>query len=187
MPDVKFVFVVRDPRAVVESALRMSWGARSHLVLAERWRQDQLATIAARRVLDESRCLIVRYEDVVAEPRRHQEVLAAFLGAGDEAATAHGEAVASIVLPWESWKENALAPVTTEYVDTWREALPSDQSLDVAAVCHSEMKRFGYASPGNSTWSYRRRSRLARDLQRRRKRVRQTSRRKQRVIDAVEL
>ena len=48
MPNVKFVFVVRDPRAVVESMLRMDWADRSHLVLAERWRQDRVGNARCR-------------------------------------------------------------------------------------------------------------------------------------------
>ena len=147
-----------------------------------------MATLAVGRVIGDRRALFVRYEDVVQESLRCQAALAAFLGVSDaRAAPAPRAAATSIVLPWEKWKENALAPVTANYVDAWREALPSDQSLDVAAICRSQMTRFGYSTPGNAIWSHRRLTRLQPEQQKRRERVRRSLTRNQRVIDAVDL
>ena len=40
-PFLKVIWVVRDPRAVVASSLKVPWGMNNPLLLAERWRLDQ--------------------------------------------------------------------------------------------------------------------------------------------------
>lgn len=187
LPNVRFIFVVRDPRAVVESLIRMPWAGRSHVVLAERWRADQLCAISAIQTLGDRRCVTIRYEDFVRDPQAARETLAAFLGVDSQIAIGgDDESPASIVLPWESWKTLALSAVTTRRVEAWRETLPPKQGLDVAAICTSEMKRFGYVPPGSASWALLRRMTLGPRQWKRRLRTRRSTRKKQREIDAAE-
>ncbi len=188
IPSLKLLIVVRDPRAVVESNLRMPWGGRSHTSLAERWSAEQRSAIAASRELGEERCLLVRYEEVVHEPRGFTQELAAFLGTGTRALIPEGRQDPGrfFVLPWETWKERALEPVTPGLIDAWIETLSPRTSRDIAAICYREMKELGYPVPkGRASAECRRALLEARHLGRefwiRR------SKRRQRRLDALEL
>jgi len=150
-PWMRFVVVVRDPRAVVGSSLEMpwrsdptlpAWGDRMHLVFAALWSffQGQVPLMQSR--LGPDRCLVLRYEDVVVAPDATRARLAAFLGrpVGREPTPAP----AGIVLPWESWKAGALGPVGEDRVTAWHEQLAPDRAAEIAALCRTGMRRFGY-------------------------------------------
>ncbi|WP_181871191.1 sulfotransferase family protein [Sphaerisporangium album] len=105
-PGTRFVHIVRDGRAVANSLVQMPWW-RGHLgpegwsfgPLPERYAREwdaegrplvHLAGLAwkhlidaygaAREALPEDAWLEVRYEDIVADPRKHLEVILEFLG-----------------------------------------------------------------------------------------------------------
>jgi len=110
-PEARFVHVVRDGRAVANSWLQMEWWRghrgpsawhfgplppdleeewlahdRSFVVLAGlAWRLLMDAYDAAAAAVGADRWLEVRYEDVVAEPRRELGRVLAFLGVDDDA------------------------------------------------------------------------------------------------------
>jgi len=160
-PWLRFVVVVRDPRAVVASNLEMpwrddprvpAWGERRHLAFAVQWRRFQHEVLAMRQALAPDRRLVLRYEDLVTDPDGARAAMAAFLGRapGDAAPTrAEGPAPVDIVLPWESWKRDALGPVRPELAERWREVLDERRAEEVATVCRGPMRRFGYdGAPG---------------------------------------
>ena len=143
LPKLRTIAVVRDPRAVVASYFA-AWGHRPHAVIAERWALDQREVAAARRVLGDGRCLVVRYEEIVAAPDVWRRRLSEFLGVPPTPGPRGGETLA---LPWETWKARAGTPITTDRVDRWREALPADIAADVTSIARREMALFGYAAP----------------------------------------
>jgi hypothetical protein len=158
-PWMRFVVVVRDPRAVVASNLEMpwrtdptlpSWGERMHLAFAELWSffGGQIERLAG--TLGPDRCLLLRYEDVVADPTRTRALVAAYLGR--PAVEAPATAPAGIVLPWESWKADALGPVGEDRVAAWHEQLDGRRAAEIAALCRVGMRRFGYTD-GLPSWS----------------------------------
>jgi hypothetical protein len=150
---LKVVVAVRDPRAVVASNLDVSWGMDSHILLAERWADEQRRVTEARNTLGEARCLVLRYEDVVTDARRARVTLAGFLGvdrAGDKTGSNEGTAGSSLYLPWETWKSRTGADITAERIDAWRDSLTRTQEADVKAICGREMSRFGYSGDASN-------------------------------------
>jgi hypothetical protein len=150
-PATKFVAVVRDPRAVVASNLAVpwrddprvpSWDEDLYLAFAARWASLQRCLLSMQRELGPSRCLRLRYEDVVSDPDASRAAIATFLGL--PVPDAPLQAPADIVLPWETWKREALEPVTTERTDAWRESLGPRRAALVAAVCRRPMRDLGY-------------------------------------------
>src|SRR6185295_12157317 len=143
---LRIVVVVRDPRAVTSAYASAPFGMDSSAALAESWSADQREALHASAELGPGRCLIVRYEDVVTDPERSLEKLRVFLGrpsvesAEDDA---HGPAP-EILMPWETWKANALGPVVTTRVDAWKTELSPWEADTVAAICKTEMRAFGY-------------------------------------------
>ena len=151
-PHVKFVLTVRDPRSVVASILSMpwakegelaQWGDRAHLSLATRWAFDQEVAAAMIDALGPARCVVLRYEDVVARPETARHGIARLIRLGED--VSFQKAPDDLVLPWESWKLRALDEVTTDRVTTWREDLGTARADEVAAICRAGMVRFGYS------------------------------------------
>jgi len=151
-PWMRFVVVVRDPRAVVASLLAMPWSetgvdqdlwaGRIHAGLACQWTFDQEVASALLAGLPEERALLLRYEDVVADPGLARTKIARLLGrSGRESLQ---EAPASMVHPWEHWKQRAMQDVAGDRVGTWRAELGEAKAADVAWICGRQMARFGY-------------------------------------------
>jgi hypothetical protein len=111
---MQVVAVVRDPRSVVSSNLASpwaagisdwDWGEDLYVAMAERWRVEQEQVLLMAQVLG-SRCLVLRYEDVVAGPATARSAIARLIDVDDRAAPADRRS-SPIVLPWETWKADA--------------------------------------------------------------------------------
>jgi hypothetical protein len=162
-PWLRFVLVVRDPRAVVASSMSVpwrdnpelsEWGTRVHLAMAQRWAIDQHQAAAMSAQLGPDRCLVVRYEDVVVNPGAARSAVAEFLGlpTGDTLQVPPSD----IVHEWEPWKRRALEDVGDDRVAAWRTELTRRQAGDVAVVCRDGMGHFGYhprPGPARSSWA----------------------------------
>lgn len=141
-PSLRLVGVVRDPRAVAASHRSVPWGIGDPAVLAEEWALDQRELRAAARHLGPVRCLVLRYEDVVADPDAARRQLGGLL-----AVPPGGPAAVPpewIVHGWEWWKSSALEAVTPDRAAAWREALPAGDASVIAEVAGPEMAAFGY-------------------------------------------
>jgi hypothetical protein len=149
-PQLVFVVVVREPRAVVASSLTVpwgpglvygDWGAALPLGIAYRWRQTQRDTRDLLTALPD-RSLLLRYEDVVRDPEAARRSLAQLLGRPRQAI--RSPTVPAMVLPWETWKASALGPITEEPVSRWRETLSPAVAATIAAMCGAPMRQLGY-------------------------------------------
>jgi hypothetical protein len=143
-PALRWIVVVRDPRAVVAS-YRPAWGARDHVVLAQRWRADQREAMALLAAAGPRRALLLRYEDVVVAPGAVRDRLAAFLGAA--AAPPAARAAPALALSWEHWKGSAAGPVDPGRRAAWRGVLSREEAATVAAIAGAVMARLGYRAP----------------------------------------
>jgi hypothetical protein len=79
LPRCRIVHIVRDPRDVTNSVLRLPWGPNNAVFSAEVW--DRWVRIA-RRVgaqLGPQRFLEIRYEDLLAQPRETMTALMRFV------------------------------------------------------------------------------------------------------------
>jgi Sulfotransferase family len=169
VPWLRFVVCVRDPRAVVSSALQMPWqsrdeissfGGRAYLALATRWDIDQRAASELSATLGPDRCLVLRYEDVVVDPDLARARIATLLGIEGHLSQ---RAPTDIVLPWEGWKQSALEEVRTDRTKSWEVALTPRRAGEIASICRGGMMRFAYTDglPAASRAAYIR-SRLGR-------------------------
>jgi Sulfotransferase family len=142
LPGLKVVAVVRDPRGVVASFRHLGWGG-DPLQNAARWDGDAAAALAARDRMGAARCLLLRYEDVVADPGAARDAIAGLLGR-----PATGDGPAGDLFPaWEAWKERAGAEVDRSRATAWRDELDAGVATAVAAVCRRRMAALGYEAP----------------------------------------
>jgi len=154
-PEARFVHIVRDGRAVANSLLQMSWWS-GHLGpsrwelgplpddYAQEWDREgrslvHLAGIswkllmdafeAARTAVPSDLWLEVRYEDLLADPRKHMDVILGFLG-----------------LPWTSAFERAFARHTfsTGRADAFRRDLTPEQLALLERSLMSHLHMYGY-------------------------------------------
>ena len=65
-PEARIVFLVRNPIDVAVSAARVAWEGSMPLDAVELWRRN----VETMSDWDEERVLVVRYEDLIAEPAR---------------------------------------------------------------------------------------------------------------------
>ncbi len=144
-PALKFVAVVRDPRAVVASAKKAPFGLDSAPLLAASWRQDYYELERARAVLGSDRLLILRYESVVAEPNTAREQIGAFLGVNGQHVPIEDQKSVELFPSWETnWKAMALGPVDTSRATAWRDSLTAREQRQVDAVVGGTMRDAGY-------------------------------------------
>jgi hypothetical protein len=154
-PDARFIHVVRDGRAVANSWLQMGWwrgyagpsswhlgplpsayadewerSGRSFVVLAGLgWRMLIEAFEAARQEVPSDQWMQVRYEDVVAEPRRQLAALLQFVG-----------------LPWTDDFERQFARYRFEAgrVQGFRRDLGMDSLALLERSIGSTLRAYGY-------------------------------------------
>jgi hypothetical protein len=147
---IRFIVIIRDPRAVVSSNLGAPWsdaisvkGWRNHkhLLFAYRWSREEAQAWHLDRTLS-GRVLTLRYEDVVANPSAARDRIAQFLALSN----VHATAPESIIRPWESWKREALGPITDKRTEAWRNdgLLSASAAEEVAAFCWVGMSRRQY-------------------------------------------
>lgn len=141
LPDLKLLWVVRDPRAVVASTLQVPWAGQDPAALAEEWNLDQEELREASHCLPPHRLLILRYEDLVADPAAARSRIADFLGIAEQP---HQVRVEQLFLAWETWKSRVTEPVTRDRIGAWRQALTHSQTMEIAAVCAGGMEELGY-------------------------------------------
>jgi LPS sulfotransferase NodH len=137
-PDGRVVHIVRDPRDVVSSLQRMPWGARSVLRNARVWKRLTAPAGAARAGIAR---MVVRYEDLVADPPATMRSVCAFLGVAYEEQMLVPSAGPPARRPWLQRAQEAITTVT---VGAWRSALSNEQVRLIEWVCAPEMAHHGY-------------------------------------------
>lgn len=127
-PALKVVAIVRDPRAIFASMLSVSWGLRDSQRLAWRWRLIYERLLADVDAFGRHRVMLVRYEDIVADPAGYQADLAAFLDVPLQVSALKDD---ELFLAAETWKQRALEAPDANRIDAWREHLAA---VDVALI-----------------------------------------------------
>jgi len=141
---VKFVLFVRDPRAVVESTVRVGW--EDSLEAALRWREAQREIVRVQKALTPAHARLFRYEDVVSDPQSFRVAVCEFLGLEREhAACRHVIRSHDLFLGREEpVKQQALGAIDASRLSQWRTHLADDETADIEAVCGPLMEAFGY-------------------------------------------
>ena len=160
-PRVRFIGVVRDPRAVITSLQRVPWTTGSPAQQARRWAADQRELRRAASKLGE-RLMVVRYEDAVSDPDTIRKHLASFLGVPYVRRSEDDVRRIMSPLQAEPWKERVQGAITAERIDVWKESLAPPEARRIASICRSQMRRFRY--PVDDAWSLPAPADLWRDL-----------------------
>lgn len=179
LPELKLLWVVRDPRAVVASTLQVPWAVQDPAALAEEWNLDHEELREASHCLPPHRLLILRYEDLVADPAAARSRIAHFLGIAEQPQQIRVE---QLFLPWETWKSRVTEPITRDRIGAWRQTLTHSQATAIAAACAGGMEELAYLRGREATLARVRRLALRPRHWRRRWKVQCRRRRERRRI-----
>jgi hypothetical protein len=141
-PQAKIVHMIRDPRDVVSSLVRMPWASPDVITNALKWKADVHSTVNLCGCRSTYREL--RYEDLVASPESCLRSLCSFIEEpfSPEMLNYHETAGRHIV--GEPWKEGTRRELYRRAVERWRDDLAEPQVAIVQWICGSELGRFGY-------------------------------------------
>lgn len=166
-PEARFIFVVRDPRAVVNSMLQVGQRARQQgkktgdftrsIYAAIKYAQDCMDAGFKFAEFHREKTYIIRYESLVRNPASETERICAFLGIAWDPGMVHPGIVQH---PGESTLDGIFYdramyqrdPVTDE-VDKWRQYLsPVQQALITRTFGKNDnLSDYRLASPGGLT------------------------------------
>lgn len=145
-PQARMIQVVRDPRDRFASVVgRAGPGSERRASIVGRWlRSTRAAVRNARRY--PGRYLVLRYEDLVADPWEHTRRVCQFLGVefepammemrgGDDRSREGGNS---------SFEELPPGVISTRSVGRYRQALEPGTVAFIETLCRPLMRRFGY-------------------------------------------
>jgi hypothetical protein len=137
-PDCALVHLVRDPRDVVASLLRMPWADRSVLANTRRWQECQRGAL---RVRERPSYVRVVFEDLVADPEAVLRRLCEFIGLAFSPAML-GAGGGKQADPW--WFARARTAVDRSRALHWKRELSPSQAALVEWLARDTMAELGY-------------------------------------------
>ena len=153
MPDARFIYIIRDPRAVVYSMNRFARFQDDSVLNAFNWLQaaTQGYELLAGAVPEEKR-LVIRYEELVADVEAVTRSICEFLDEPfDDEMLEFYQKSRSNIHPHSQelgGVKTLTRPISTVSVDKWRNGLSSSEIASVEAVCHDAMINLGYTLAG---------------------------------------
>ncbi|MGH8894793.1 MAG: sulfotransferase family protein, partial [Actinomycetes bacterium] len=148
-PDAQFVHLVRDGRDCVASLKRMRWWRQGTAGAVATWVHSVDCARRAGRALPSGSFHELRYEDLVAEPRRQLEGLCAFLGEEFEETMLAPQGQADLLPKRQRqvWHSGTLEAVSPSRVGTYVGVLAPAEVALVERVAGSRLQRLGYEIP----------------------------------------
>jgi hypothetical protein len=143
-PDATVIHLLRDPRDVAASLMRMPSAPKGALGSARVWLQYNASAWRSRH---RPQYLLVCYEQLVTQPEQELARVCAAIG--------EDYCPAMMVPNWDPtanrpWLRRAEEPVTTERMGKWRDLLTAEQVSLVEWVVGKQMRTFGYEAAGGS-------------------------------------
>lgn len=144
-PNARFINIIRDPRAVVNSWRSVPWSSGNLIRDAEHWRGHVRPTLRYSQSL-ESKVLNIFYERLVTESEVTLRSVCKFLNIEYTSAllTYHEKTAENLNLDREPWKKQVLNPVSLDHITKWQKELSQSEITQIEAVTWQEMRDLGY-------------------------------------------
>ena len=150
-PAARFLYVARDPRAVVASMNRAPYFSNDAVLNALNVRRaaGEGYALLCTSVPAERRCA-VRYEDLVAEPEATVQAVCAFLGEAYEPAMLDFHRTSARYLAHEIQTPAVARPVDAAHAGAWTHRLRPAEIAAVEAICADALDAWGYVPTGTA-------------------------------------
>lgn len=147
----RFIFIVRDPRAVYASVKNLDWGANTALTLAEEWNEYAAMYLSIKKLFPD-RISLVRYEDILKNTSMELKRLCDFIGVPYSSNLNEGN---GFKIPSYTSTQHSLVGKTLNKhrIDKWKHELNGRDILLIESKCNMTMKVFNYDT--TSTIKYR--------------------------------
>jgi hypothetical protein len=152
-PDSPIIRIIRDPRDVATSLLRVSWGPDSLLSALAVWRDYD--DRSARFFDVDPRCHTLLYEDLVRDPEPTLKALCLAIGEPFDPAMLDTTRSARLVnAAREACKAKAAERVDASRVEAWRMTLAEEDLRLVEAYLGDRLRVYGYPASGHGPPHY---------------------------------
>lgn len=145
-PEARFIHLVRDPRAVVNSLIASDVHRSNALYASRRWLSDVSAGLRAERDFP-GEVLRVRYEDLVTDVESTLRKVASLLdfeydpsmlAAASQGASEYSRFYAAI-------HANLALPPTDQFIEKWKDHLSAGEIALIESIVGERMLELGYA------------------------------------------
>ena len=146
-PDSRIICMMRDPRAVACSLINVPFGSNYVSITARRWRNYARTLLTAQH---DERIMVVKYEDLVHDPRKSLEAICEFMGWTDvhfkidEDRKGHFTGARR-----DDWSaehfDKANAPVDKGSMEKWKTDLSKVQIATIDDIAGNIAEKFGYS------------------------------------------
>ena len=134
-PSCAILHIVRDPRDMVSSLVRMRWSNRSVLFAARAWKRFNAAAVGKD-------LLLVKYEDLVARPETALGEICRYIGVAYDPLMLQPKENVHLAQP-EGVRANTA--ISTDRMGLWRQAFRPWQIAAIEAAASPLMEDYGYA------------------------------------------
>ncbi len=141
-PESKFIFIIRDPRAVFASVRNLDWGANSAMKLSDIW-NDYVVLFFAFQKLYSNRICLVRFEDLINESSSQLQILCDFIGIKYCESMLKEE---GFNIPSYTASQHALVgkELDKSRITGWKDELKEEDILIIESQCRNTMRAFNY-------------------------------------------
>lgn len=152
LPDAHFIHVVRDPRDVICSTLKLRFGAHQALIGAMDWNTCLGAWLTAEKYLEDRVRTSFRYEDLCTDSVPVMQQLATFLGfqagaaelALQQQSVSSAEATGFGRVAESAHHRNLAKPLSAASVGRYRRGLTREQIRQIEVTARAGMLACGY-------------------------------------------
>jgi hypothetical protein len=141
-PDAQFIHLIRDARGCTASLKQLGWWGYGAVESLERWQRSIEAGIRARTWCRPDQYLEVRYEDLVADPRRELTRVCSFLGIDYVEEMLTHESGAALIDT--GYHDRVAKPVDDKAVSKWKEILTPEELALVEEKVGPLLDEYGY-------------------------------------------
>lgn len=151
-PAAKFIHIMRDPRAVMLSRMTAGFGTSLIGPNIRRWKRAAQMHYDFAEALGPSRYLLVKYEDLVTNPRDTLEKVCKLIKLEmlPGMLEPHKREKKGFAERSSQWMSNTLKPISTSSLEKWKTAMKPQHIALTEHALGEDMQRFGYKPSGAS-------------------------------------
>lgn len=146
-PDAKLIHLVRDGRDRAEARRRMIWGPSTPYGMAHEWRDEVMQWKSFCAAHGSRDTLVVRYEDLVTEPRATMERVFEFLEESyvdTVASYASTPLTRTLCATQSEWHSSLGREISAKKVGIYRRALTRREIEIFESVARDALRAYGY-------------------------------------------